>query len=170
MARPWRQLAQHGEPHPQQRPDQGQIRHVHGHARLADVPEHVGRAVHVREVEDLGHERREDHEDAEREDDHQHDLLPPGEPHAHDQRDRDAEHQHVGADVEAPLHDGVVLEGGALRVRRRDGPVAVEGPTGREEGYLGRHPAGGDVDGEVADDALVARETHGEARKLVVET
>lgn len=150
------QLAQAGEPLPQQRPDHRQVADVDGHAGLADVPEHVGGVVDVGEVEDLGHERGEDDKDAEGEDDGKDNLLAPGQAHADDERDRDPQHQHVGADVEAALDDGVVLERRALRVRWRQGPVPREGLTGREEGDLAREPAGRHVAGEPDDEALVA--------------
>ena len=72
-----------------------------------------------------------------------------------DEREGDEEHQCVGGEIEAGLDDGVVLEGGALRVWWWHGPVAIEWSTGCEEGDFRGDPAEGDVDGEVLDEVLV---------------
>lgn len=81
---------------------------------------------------------------------------------AGDERQGNEEHERVGRDVEAGLHDGIVLEGRALRVWGWHGPVACEGTTGGKEGDFGGDPADEYVDGEVDDEALCC-EAEGEA-------
>ena len=61
----------------------------------------------------------------------------PGHVETGDERDGDGEHEGVGGDVEAGLHDGVVLEGCALGVWGWHSPVAREGAAGCKEGDFG---------------------------------
>jgi len=130
---PGRQPPQAREPVAEQRPDERQVAHVHGDAALARVPEHVAGVPDVGGVEDLGEDRGDDDEGAQAEDEEEDELLPPGDVEAGDERQGDEEHQGVGGDVEAGLHYGVVLEGGALWVWRRHCPVPFEGSAGCKE-------------------------------------
>lgn len=61
----------------------------------------------------------------------------PGHVEASDQRDRDEEHEGVRGDVEASLHNGVVLECCALWVWGRHSPVTRKRTAGREKGDFG---------------------------------
>lgn len=134
MAEAREEIAQHG-------PDHGDLADVDGDAGLAHVPEHVVWVIDVGEVEDLGHEGGDDDKDAEGKDEHEDDLLAPGQAQRAQEWKWDPDHQEVGGDVEAALNNGVVLEGGALWVGRGHGPVTAEGTTGGEEGHLSGEPA-----------------------------
>lgn len=72
-------------------------------------------------------------------------------------------HHHIGGDIEATLHDGIMLEGRTLRVRRRHAPVALKRPASCKESDLGREPPDEDVNREPANNALVTK-TKSEAR------
>ena len=96
-----------------------------------------GERERERERENTYH-RKYDHEDG---------FLFPWRIETSDERQWDEEHEGVGGDVEAGLHDRVVLKSCALRVRWWHGPISFEWCACCEEGDFGGHPTNSDKDG-----------------------